>query len=272
VTFAIPPLPATDLLVHLDEQQIASFNQQGFTSVPRITTDEELEWIRVVYDELFERRQGGFPGGYFDLARPYDSAGEDRLPQALFPELAIPQLLDTVYVRNARRLGAQLLDAESHEVEMWGHMIDKPPRNGHETPWHQDEAYWEATLTYHAVGVWMPLDDVDEENGCMMFVPGSHRSDVLEHRHISDDPAVHGLRFAAPVDTSAAVAVPLAAGGATFHHRRTFHATGPNTSERRRRAYANEVQTSPVPAAQPAPRPWVDEGREAMARRNIGRS
>ena len=72
----------------------------------------------------------------------------------------------------------------------------------------------------------------------------------LPHRHLTDDPAVHGLEFAVDVDVdvAAAVSVPLDAGGATFHHPRTFHHTGPNATGRRRRADADEVQTPPVPA------------------------
>ena len=50
-------------------------------------------------------------------------------------------------------------------------MIDKPPSRGHETPWHQDEAFWEEHLGYHACGVWLALDDVDRDNGCMEFLP-----------------------------------------------------------------------------------------------------
>ncbi len=265
----LPPRPVTHLEVEIRAETIEAFRTDGFTSIDRITTDEELEWLAVVYDEMFAGKRGGVPGAYFDLARPYDSDGDDLLPQALFPERAVPELLDTVYVRNARRVAAALLDLDADGLQVWGHMISKPPRIGHETPWHQDEAYWDPELRYHAVGAWMPLDDCDESNGCMTFVPGSHRSAVLEHRHISDDPNVHGLEFAVPVDVSSAVSVPLRAGGATFHHPRTYHYTGPNRSDRRRRAYANELQTAPLAVEPPAHRPWVDATREALARRRV---
>jgi ectoine hydroxylase-related dioxygenase (phytanoyl-CoA dioxygenase family) len=117
----------------------------------------------------------------------------------------------------------------------------------------------------------MPLDDTDEENGCMTFLPRSHRLDVLGHRHIDDDPKVHGLQLLVEVDTSGAVAVPLAAGGATFHHPRTIHATGPNRSPRRRRAWANEFQTAPVAAEVVPERPWLHAGREEWGKRDVFR-
>jgi ectoine hydroxylase-related dioxygenase (phytanoyl-CoA dioxygenase family) len=96
----------------------------------------------------------------------------------------------------------------------------------------------------------------------MCFLPGSHRSDVLPHRHIGDDPSVHGLETDV-ADTSTMVAVPLAAGGATFHHPRTLHHTPANRSDRRRRAFATEFQTRPTRADEPAVRPWVDAGQAA---------
>jgi hypothetical protein len=113
---------------------IDEYRDLGFTFVDRITTDDEMDWLRVVYDHIFASRISGVPGGFFDLARPYDAAGADLLPQAIFPERAIPDLLDTVYVRNARRIAAALLGVDADELEVWGHMIDKPPRTGHETP------------------------------------------------------------------------------------------------------------------------------------------
>lgn len=262
-------LPSSDLRVDIRPELIADYRSHGFTSVARITTDDELEWLRVVYDTFFRERRGGVTGAYFDLARPYDVDGADLLPQVLFPERAVPQLLETTYLRNARLIAAALLDRGAGDLEVWGHMIDKPPHTGHETPWHQDEAYWEPSQRFHAVGVWMPLDDCDESNGCMTFVPGSHRSEVLAHRHINDDPNVHGLEFSDPVDVSSAVAVPLSAGGATFHHPRTYHYTGPNRSGRRRRAYASEFQITPQTAERPAERPWIDETKQAMSRRRL---
>src|SRR5262245_29526359 len=87
------PPPATVLEVRLTEEQIDRFHRDGFTSVERITTDEELEWVRPVYDHLFETR-GSFKGGYFDLARPYESEGQDLVPQVLSPEIRFPQLLE----------------------------------------------------------------------------------------------------------------------------------------------------------------------------------
>jgi ectoine hydroxylase-related dioxygenase (phytanoyl-CoA dioxygenase family) len=104
----------------------------------------------------------------------------------------------------------------------------------------------------------------------MHFLPRSHDGAVRPHRHIDDDPNVHGLWTEVP-DDSAAVAVPLQPGGATFHHCRTLHMTTPNVSDHVRRAWATEVQVEPralAPDEQPD-YPWVREAEEAWSARKL---
>ena len=101
MTAELPPLPTATFELAPTDDDVAFFAENGYVSVPRITTDEEVEWLGVVYDLLFEEKTGTFKGGYFDLARPYDAEGDDLLPQVLAPEHRFPQLRETVYLRNA---------------------------------------------------------------------------------------------------------------------------------------------------------------------------
>ncbi|HZZ90799.1 MAG TPA: phytanoyl-CoA dioxygenase family protein [Caulobacteraceae bacterium] len=260
--------PQDVLEVSLGASDVEAFETKGFVSIPRITTDEEVAWLAELYDWLFTQRVQAVKGGHFDLVRPYDSEGEDRLPQLLMPEQRFPQLTKTLFFRNGRKLAAQLMRLDEHLLRGWGHMIRKPARVGEALPWHQDEAYWDPAMVYRALGSWLPLDDATPENGCMSFIPGSHRGEVLPHRHVGDDPRIHAL-FTTPAtaDVARAVPVPVAAGGAVFHHSRTLHASGPNRTEKARRAYANEWQLAPVKAETPADRTWIDEGQAAWAAR-----
>jgi ectoine hydroxylase-related dioxygenase (phytanoyl-CoA dioxygenase family) len=80
----------------------------------------------------------------------------------------------------------------------------------------------------------------------MQFVPGSHRQEVITHRPIGNDPRIIGLEVDAPdLSTATAVACPIPAGGATIHHGRTLHYTGPNHSDQPRRAYILMFNTPP---------------------------
>jgi phytanoyl-CoA dioxygenase PhyH len=261
--------PTTEFAAELSQKNLDEFRERGFTSIARITTDEELEWLGQVYDLLFEERVQPVPGGYIDLIRPYDSKGGDLQPQIIVPETRYAELRRTQFWRNGRQLASKLLGVEAKDLRGWGHMIRKPPRVGDSLPWHQDEAYWDPGFEYVALGCWMPLDPATVESGCMSFIPGSHRGDVRTHRHLGDDPAVHALVID-DVDASSAVPMPVAVGGAVFHHCRILHRSGPNRSARVRRAYSNEWQLPPVKreTAMPA-RPWIDEGKRAWEERDL---
>ncbi len=263
--------PGGDLEPELTEAHVTAFRRHGFTVLPRITTDEEVAWLREVYDWIYADKSRALKGLHFDLARPYDSEGEDRLPQILAPEQRLPQLRDTLFWKNGRKVASALLGVEADELQAWGHMIRKPPRIGDSLPWHQDEAYWDPAQVYRATGSWLPLDDATVENGCMSFVPGSHRGPVRPHRHVNNDPSVHALvtDHVEPAEAARAVAAPVRAGGAVFHQPRVLHRSGPNTTDGVRRAWANEWQLAPVKAETKADRPWIDEGREAWAAREI---
>jgi len=258
--------PVTTFSPSLTEKDVDHFWESGFVSIDRITTDEELAWLGEVYDLIFKGETAAFRSASWDLVRPIESDGADRLPQVIHPELRYPVLKETLLRRNGRRLAAQLMDLDERLLEGWGHMIYKPARIGEPLPWHQDEAYWDPTLVYRALGCWMPLDDATPENGAMKFIPGSHKSEVRQHHHLNDDPTTPALYVdVTPEDEARAVTLPVAAGGAIFHHSRTLHASGPNRSARERRAYANEWQLSPQQARVAADRPWVEESRRAMA-------
>jgi ectoine hydroxylase-related dioxygenase (phytanoyl-CoA dioxygenase family) len=249
----------------LTGEQVAFFRENGYLSIDRITTDEEVEWLKGVYDRLFGERVGEAEGEYFDLAGPRAHRGREVLPQVLGPERKVPELRETIYVRNARRMAARLLGLEASLVSGGGHMILKPARHGRETPWHQDEAYWNPEVIPNSLSVWLPLDPGTLDSGCMQFIPGSHRGNVRWHRHIDNDPLVHGL-VTDDVDPAQAVACPIPAGGATFHHCRILHYAGPNITGQPRRAYILVLSGPPAKREVPAHRPWQVEEREALAK------
>jgi ectoine hydroxylase-related dioxygenase (phytanoyl-CoA dioxygenase family) len=128
----------------------------------------------------------------------------------------------------------QLLGPDAHFGD--GHMIFKPARIGAETPWHQDEAYWDPSLDYESLSIWVPLQEATIENGCMWFVPRTQNDEVHAHQSVGGDVRVHALEMLEP-PREGMVACPLPPGGATFHSSRTWHYTGANRSEVDRRAY-----------------------------------
>jgi hypothetical protein len=247
----------------LTDDDVATFWRDGYLVVPHLATGEEVRRMRGIYDDLFARRAGREEGMQFDLA---GADGEDTpaaLPQILLPSTYAPELLGTDVRVRALALARQLLGPDA--VDTGDHAINKPPRSTAATPWHQDEAYWDPGKHYRSLSVWVPLQEATLDNGCMQFLPGSHQHEVMPHQPIGGDVRVHGLEFAESVDTSAAVACPLPAGGATVHFCRTFHFTGANGTDEPRRAYVMSFGVPPEARAEPRSFPWLEHRRTARA-------
>ncbi|GAB4452730.1 MAG: phytanoyl-CoA dioxygenase family protein [Armatimonadaceae bacterium] len=223
----------TNELILLTPEQIEFFHKNGFLALNPITDDKELAWMRDVYDRIFSERAGRESGDQFDLGGTDEDGKEAALPQILNPAKYAPELKDGAFLSRATAIARQLLGEEASGGI--AHAIFKPAGVGAETPWHQDEAYWNPTLQYRSISIWMPLQEATVENGCLWFVPGSHEWEILPHRSIGGDPRIHGLEALEP-DTSTAVACPLKPGGITVHRNRTLHYAGPNTSDIPRRA------------------------------------
>ncbi|MCC6484588.1 MAG: phytanoyl-CoA dioxygenase family protein [Armatimonadetes bacterium] len=245
--------------ITVSAQQIDFFRRNGFLSIEAITDASEIASLRQVYDSLFERRAGREVGDEFDLAGADQDGEVARLPQILSPSKYAPEFAEGLMRVNALQVARQLLGEEAD----WGgdHAIFKPALYGAETPWHQDEAYWDSSLSYNSISIWVPLQEATVENGCMWFVPGSQNSPLLPHHSIGHDPRVHGLEvdrepMDAAVDLSSAVACPLPPGGATIHHNRTLHYTGPNTSPVPRRAYIMAFALPPQKLDEPRDFYW----------------
>ncbi len=252
--------------IALTEEQIAFYHENGFLAIDAITTQEEVERLRAVYDRLFEQKAGRAEGNQFDLAGADEEGKPAALPQILGPRKYAPELAETLYEANARAISAQLL---GENITFSGdHAIFKPAGMGAPTPWHQDAAYWDPNSDYHSLSVWMPLQEATLENGCMVFLPGSQRREITPHQSIGGDTRVHGLEMLEAVDEARAVACPLPAGGATFHDSRTMHFTGANRSSVPRRAYIIGFGTPPTPRAEARSFPWNEAKRTARGERS----
>jgi hypothetical protein len=219
----------------LSPAAVSNFWEQGFLAVPEICPASEVEWLCQLFDRLFAQRTGWQRGDYFDFAGPDTPETEPVLPQLLEPSRYEPALKNAALRVNALAVAQQLLGPSAELV--FEHAMLKPARIGAQTPWHQDEAFYPIHTNYRSITIWVPLQPVDQSNGCMQFIPGSHTRDVLPHRRLNDDPRLHGLE-ACGADAGQAVSCPLPAGGATVHHCRTLHHAGPNLTDAPRRAYA----------------------------------
>ena len=225
--------------------RVATMQRDGFlvTDHP-VTTSADLARIRDLLDGLFDCFDW-LPGHIaYDLGDVKEHEGRQQVPEILSPTRIEPRLLDTIAFANCRALASELL---GEPTQSWfDHAISKPPGSETDVGWHQDRAY--VSDETRAVHIWLPLQDVDEHNGCMQFVPGSHRGGVMPHRHRGNRAGAHALVID-DVDETGAVSCPLRAGMATAHLPTTVHRTGPNWSDTPRTAWILQFHVAPFPEA-----------------------
>lgn len=122
------------------------------------------------------------------------------------------------------------------DVILWGsQLFCKPAGDGLEVPWHQDGQYW-PIRPLSTCSVWLAIDDATPENGCMRFIPGSHRERaVVPHRlDERDGLALNQSADDAHFDVDSAADDSLRAGEFSLHDVYLIHGSNPNRSGRRR--------------------------------------
>ncbi len=216
------------------------YQKDGFARIESLTTPEDIERIRSLLDPLFDRFESMGPNAV-DLAGPREPGAPLRSPEINEAVHFAPELRKTLTFARCQAIASHLLGVPAGYV--FDHAIFKPPHNNTSTAWHQDEGYNHGPIPLRAVHFWIPLQPVNNENGCMWFVPGSHRLGLVEHyvantRSGGASRKTKGVTIATnSADTSTAVACPLEVGGATAHTPLTLHYTGPNQSDAYRKAW-----------------------------------
>jgi len=125
----------------------------------------------------------------------------------------------------------------------------KPPGRGKPTPAHQD-GYYFCLLPNEALTIWIAFDDVDEENGALYYVAGSHLKGVQPHGASHVLGFSQGLTGDKSSELGQEVLCRVRRGDCLIHHSLTIHAAGGNMSSRERRAiglvfYASRAKVDP---------------------------
>jgi ectoine hydroxylase-related dioxygenase (phytanoyl-CoA dioxygenase family) len=154
-------------------------------------------------------------------------------------------------------------------IVLWSsHFICKDPLIGRATPWHEDSSYWMGRLSRYdkIVTVWLALDDVDRQNGCMQVIPGSHLEGGFSPYKGVDDSVNTFATEISDIDVSDAVAFELRRGQCSLHDGRIRHGAAANTSSRRRLGYTMRYLSADVevfPEMNVGHRLWLARGEMA---------
>ncbi len=221
--------------IDIGEQEISFFQENGFLQIPEFFDSQEVAELAEALDKTVEEKRsrmldsdGSVPDAYNQVFNQMVNLWVDYEEVRKFsfnPKLA----------EIARRLSKCRQIVIYHD-----HALIKPPGElSRETNWHQDAPYWPMEQV-GALSAWIAVDDVTTVNGCLQFIPGSHKYGLLEPVPLATEGAsvLKTLESTGVKEEVDPVVMEMKAGGVTFHHGCTFHYATGNHSVAPRRAHA----------------------------------
>ncbi|MDX1948732.1 MAG: phytanoyl-CoA dioxygenase family protein [Pirellulaceae bacterium] len=219
----------------LTDEQVAFYHEHGYLAGVRILTDQQIGRLR---EELAVFFAPGHAGR--ELWYEYHTNESARPDTVLFHALGAwrlrPAFHDVLWHPAFTMAASQLLGGA---VRFWhDQLFCKPARHGGVVAWHQDYSYWTRTQPMAHLTCWIGLDDSTRDNGCLHYVPGSHRWTLLPITGLAGD--MHAIKEVLSVEQweqfQKPVAIELRAGECSFHHPLMVHGSFENRTDRPRRA------------------------------------
>jgi phytanoyl-CoA hydroxylase len=209
----------------IGDTELRQWEEDGFTVARGLFSKEEADTFAAHYMTL--RGQGTYPGDFDGV----DLQSDDPLkkyPRMIhmhrFDEASLRWLLD----ERLNRAMTSLTGEEPYAVQTM--LYFKPP-GARGQALHQDQFYLRASPGT-CLAAWMALDDCDEENGCLMVVPGSHKLPLLCTAAADTTQSFTDVTVPMPEELKS-VPVLMKAGDVLFFHGQLIHGSQPNRTEGR---------------------------------------
>ena len=215
-------------MTHLSTHEITSYRKEGYVIPKFRLPDQKLDVLRSAVEEVVELNST-LPPEYLigPHIKPSSSRDHDELHQKFLDLCLDDAILDMVE------------GVIGENIVLWSSGIFcKPAKVGKIVPWHQDGQYW-PIRPLATCSVWIAVDDVLPANGCMRFIPGSHKERRLyEHEFTGADGLVLNQQVVATqFDQEKAIDNILTAGELSIHDVYLIHGSNANTSGKRRAGY-----------------------------------
>lgn len=218
---------------YLSIQDIEKYNKDGFIAPFKAFSKNETLQVREKVDNLFLKLQS-----YNDGRDSYSINCYQHKSKTVWDIVNSEKILN--YVEDL--IGSNIICWASH-------FFNKLPNDNRPVPYHQDASYWLMTPARTAT-VWLAIDDTDNKNAPMEFLPGSHKVGPLPWK-ITDkknpvlNQEIQGIKqFGQPYQNI------LNAGNFSLHADMIAHGSLPNLSNRRRCGltirYCNPFATKPL--------------------------
>ena len=196
-----------------------TYAEQGFLTGIDLFSASEIAHFRACFDEL-EAREGREKCQIGLQARHLDE-------EFIWQMATDPRILDAMQ----EVMGEDIMLLSTHFFCKY-----PDPEAKHFVAWHQDVTYW-GLEPPEAHTAWVAVDASNVENGCMRVIPSSHKNGIATHGESAKAGNLLSINQEIPdelVDDSHAVDLVLAPGQISIHDGQIFHASNPNTSNRRR--------------------------------------
>lgn len=236
------------------ESDVAFYAEHGWYLSGKLFTDAEIDALVAASDDYYDgARDHLLPSRPAKIAYWEPSKGDVQRHNDYvhYESDGIAKILRKPLVG---AVAARL--ARADEIRIFqSTMIYKPPVAGEPTnvvPWHFDKHYWSCCSSDKMLTAFIPFHDCTVEMGTITMVDGSHRwqevgSADSQVRHFAErDKAELDVMLAenAAFNGAEVVKIPMEIpkGHMSFHHCRTYHGSGPNLSDRPRRAISLHLQ------------------------------
>ena len=234
----------------LNDEQVEFYREHGYLAGIRMFNDEQVEVLR---GELSQLADPSHEANH--LFYEYHSNESPDPKTTLFHALGAwriaPGFHDLLWNPRFTLPASQLLEGP---VRFWhDQLFCKPALHGGRVAWHQDFSYWTRTQPMAHLSCWIGLDDSNRDNGCVHYVPGSHRWSLLPITGLAGDmEAINSVLTEEQKAEFRPVAIELKKGEASFHHPLMIHGSFENRTNHPRRATVINVFRDGVRSASDA--------------------
>jgi ectoine hydroxylase-related dioxygenase (phytanoyl-CoA dioxygenase family) len=222
----------------LTNQQIKSYKENGFLIIDNFLTQEELyNWREIIFKAVENRNGVKIPGSNIKTGENDGINADTEYFGKVFDQIinlwqTDKNVKDLILDKRIAEMATTLSGANG--IRPWHDqaLFKKPWANP--TAWHLDTPFWSFD-NREALSIWIALDDATLENGCLYFIPGSHKETGFENIGIGKN--MDGIfEYYPQFRNIQPVAAPLKAGSCSFHNGLCIHAAGPNMTAGYRRA------------------------------------
>jgi ectoine hydroxylase-related dioxygenase (phytanoyl-CoA dioxygenase family) len=224
----------------ITKEQVHFFNENGFLAGLKMIDEKQSEGLRGALNDLMDADHPGH-----ELFYEFNSNESSDANKVLFHALGAWRIAiafhDVLWNPRFVMAASQLLGDKP--LRFWhDQLFYKPAKKGGVVAWHQDYSYWTRTKPLAHLTCWCGLDDSTLANGCLQYVPGSHRWGLLDKPELAGD-MMGIMDYLTPQQQSQFHPVPVEtkAGEAIFHHPLALHGSGENKSNQPRRAFVINV-------------------------------